>query len=201
MTHFSVTGLYLISMKSYRVEREKKWDCLSWKKWLCEPHHCEVLYLDCFSLENSAKSKIISIMVCIADTKRIENAAYLFNFSACNFFQLLQYIKFLSGYNYNLFISDKKFPFGVLPISSQSRDKFFNEPFSTSTLKLPISWQNLPVTDLSIFPTVFLFFFLHSKWILMAFLDSCWQEWKYLLFVQKHIGHGKTFRQFPKQWA
>lgn len=60
-------GLYLITMKPYREEREKKWGCLSWKKWLCEPNHWEILYLDCFSLENSAKSKRISIIVCIAD--------------------------------------------------------------------------------------------------------------------------------------
>lgn len=200
MTHFSVTVLYLITMKPYREEREKKWGCLSWKKWLCEPNHCEVLYRDCFSLENSAKSKIISIIVCIADIKQIENA-FLFDFSTCNFFQLLQYIKFLSEYNYNLFISDKKCPFGVLPISSWSRDMFSNEPFSTSTLKLPISWQILPATDLSIFSTAFFFFLFHSKWILVAFLDSCWQEWRYLPSVQMHIGHGKKFRQFPKQWA
>lgn len=152
-------GLYLITMKPYRVERERKWGCLSWKKWLCEPNHCEILYLDCFSLENSAKSKRISIIACIADIKKIENAALLFNFSTCNFFQLLQCIKFLSGYNYNLFISDKKCPFGVLPISTRSRDKFPNEPFSTGTLKLPISWQILPATDPSIFSTVCFFLF------------------------------------------
>lgn len=159
MTHFSVTGLYLIAVKLYRVKREKKWGCLSWKKRLCEPNHCEVLYLDCFSLENSAKSKIISIIACIADIKQIENAAFLSNSSTCNFFQLLQYIKFPSGYNYKLFINDKKCPFGVLPISTLSRDKFSNEPFSTSTLKLAISWQILPATDLSKFSTVFFFFF------------------------------------------
>lgn len=198
MTHFSVTGLYLITMKPYRVEREKKWGCLSWKKWLCEPNHCEVLYHDCFSLENSAKSKIISIIACNADIKQIENAAFLFNFSTCNFFQLLQYIKFLSGYNYNLFISDKKCPFGVLSISSWSRDKFSNEPFSTRTLKLPISWQILPATDPSIFLTGFFPFFSHSKWILVAFLDSCWQEWRYLPSVQMHIGHGKNIQTIPQ---
>lgn len=98
-------------------------------------------------------------------------------------------------------LSVTKCPFGGLPISTQSKDKFSNESFSTSTLKLPISWQILPATDLSIFSTVFFFlFFFHSKWILVAFLDSCWQEWRYLPSVQMHIGHGKQFRQFPKQW-
>lgn len=156
MTHFSVTGLYLITMKPYRVERQKKWGCLSWQKWLCELNHCEVLYLDCFSLENSAKSKIISIIACIADIKQIENAAFLFNLH-------LQHIEFLSGYNYNLFISEEKCPSGVLPISTRGRDKISNEPFSTSTLKLPIRWQISPATDLSKFSTrvffIILFFF------------------------------------------
>lgn len=195
MTHFAVIGLCLITMKPHRVEREKKCGCLSWKKWLREPNHCEVLYLDCFSLQNSAKSKIISIIT-HADIKQIEIAAFLFSLH-------LPHIKSLSGYNKGLFITEEKCPFEVLPISTWGRDKFSNEPFSTSTLKLPISWQISPAADLSKFSTRCFFnylfspFFASSKWILVASLDSCWQGWRYLPSVQRRIGHSKQLRQFP----
>lgn len=56
-------------------------------------------------------------------------------------------------------LSVTKCPFGVLPIGTKSRDKFSNEPFITSTLKLPISWKILPATVLSKFSTGFFFFF------------------------------------------
>lgn len=125
---------------------------------------------------------------------KAENAAFPFSL-------LLQHIKSLSRYNYNLFLGEEECLSGVLPISTWGRDKFSNEPFSTSILKVPISWQISPATDLSKFSMrcFFNFFFPidGSKWILVASLDSCWQEWRYLPSVQMHIGHGKQFRQFP----
>lgn len=74
---------------------------------------------------------------------KAENAAFLFSL-------LLEHIKSLSRYNYNLFLkSEEECLSGVLPISTWGRDKFSNEPFSTSILKLPISWQISPATALS----------------------------------------------------
>lgn len=104
--------------------------------------------------------------------------------------------------NQDLFITEEKCPSEVLPNSTGGRDKISKEPFSTSTLKLPISQQISPEqTQVNSQVGTFLIIFPYSKWILVASLDSCWQELRYLPSVPIHIGRGKQFALFPKQWA